>query len=1002
MSSLNNYLDLARTGFLSPSGQCKPFDQSADGYCRSEGGGIIILKSYARAVADGDMIYSVIRGTATNHGSSCSSNTTPDTEYQIDLYHRVLAIAELKSHEISYVEAHGTGTQAGDPVEMRGIRTVLGGANRPTMLSVGSIKANIGHTETAAGVAGVLKVVAMLQNRSIPPLAQHKLLNGKIPPLEPDRMVIDTKLRHWDVPHRAALVNSYGAAGSNASCVCSEPPRSKKEDHKPHDGEAYPIILSAASLASLQTYAAKLSSYLSRTKPLPGIGDVAFTLSERRKRFKYCLTGVSSTTEGIVQDLVVDEYSTSDKPVIFCFGGQGSEVTQLNESFWKEHATFKAFVEHCDLLLTDMGFPTVSPAISLPHSVPDIVTYQISHVVAQLAFAKCWVVSGLSVTGVVGHSLGELAALGFCEILSLEDCLRLVATRADLMRTLWGKDKGRMLAIHADERFVQHIIKTVAAALPGSTAEVACYNSPTHHVIAGDSDAMGFAETILENQKTVRFQRIKTSHAFHSALTKPILKSLEDVTSRLVWGKSKYPLEMCSAQPMDTATAFNPSEHAREPVYFEQAIKRLESRLGPSLWIEAGVNGPVISMVRGALRAPADHEFIKLTIDGITNPSRMLSQTTVKLWKLGFDVKPWHFFTSSDCPYKTVWLPPYQFDRSQLWLENVDRAKVLSNPTFAKGQQPEADQSLDASNCMVTPMKPLSELRVNHDFKIHTTADRFQRLTTGHCVLGQPMCPASLYLECVSMAFESLLDKVQQSKLVCARFDNVAFLAPLKMDVIRVVQLSMTTKSSADFLYEFTISSRTHESATSKAVIHCSGTVSAQAEIGLKSSTRLLSRAVRTFSRKDDLEKLARKRAYKLFSRVVDYKDIFQGIASICLGDSKAYAEISLPDRDVCSSKEGISMLSLRIALFKLQAFWQTVVMKSAKARFYWRPALRRSKSCYPPRQARQGSGRFLLRYHHQHTRKLNILATSTPSPLTTTWLRYSRDVTLIKPPLNA
>lgn len=288
---------------------------------------------------------------------------------------------------------------------MRGVRTVLGGASRPTTLSIGSIKANIGHTETAAGVAGLLKVVAMLQKTSIPPLAKHKVLNPKIAPLEADRMSIDTKLRHWNVPYRAALVNSYGAAGSNASCILSESPRLKIKTRISHAGETFPFILSAASLISLQAYAAKLSSYLSSTKALPSIGNVAFTLSERRKRFKYRMAGVSSSTDGIMRNLVVDEQHASNKPVIFCFGGQGSEVPQIDESFLEEHATFKAFLQHCDLLLTNMGFSPVLPVIIQPGPVPDIVTYQISHVVVQLAFARSWVASGLPVGGVVGHSL---------------------------------------------------------------------------------------------------------------------------------------------------------------------------------------------------------------------------------------------------------------------------------------------------------------------------------------------------------------------------------------------------------------------------------------------------------------------------------------------------------------------------------------------------------------------------------------------------------------------
>ncbi|PNP51202.1 hypothetical protein THARTR1_08106 [Trichoderma harzianum] len=917
ISSINNYLDLARTGFLSPTGQCKPFDQSADGYCRSEGGGLIILKPYAAAVADGDAIFGVLRGTSTNHGSSDSSITTPNAKYQTELYRRALNIAELEPHEVSYVEAHGTGTQAGDSVEMLGIRSILGGASRSTALSVGSIKANIGHAETAAGVAGVLKVLAMLQRKSIPPLAKHKKLNPKIPALEPDRITIDTKLRSWDVPYKVALVNSYGAAGCNATCICSEAPtrpRSASEEDAVAAGETYPIILSAASPGSLRAYAAKLSSYLSKAGPSPTIGDVAFTLSERRKRFKYCMMGTSSTTDGILRDLTVSEWTASEKPVVFCFSGQGSKVPQLHESFLKKHPTFRVFVRQCDDLLAGMGFPLVSPVVYRTKTLDetDIVSYQISHVVMQLAVANYWVASGLRFQGVIGHSLGELAALGFCEVLSLPDCLRLVGGRARLMEKLWGKNKGSMLAIHADEKFVRNIIANVTAELPGSTLEIACYNSPASHVVAGSSDAVALAESLLENQKTVKFQRIKTSHAFHSALiTDAIVKELDDLCATLTWREPKYPLDLCSEEPTTTAStmAYSPSKHARQAVYFSHAIRRLESRLGPSLWIEAGVNGPVVPMVRSALHAPEDHEFIRLVMEASTNPSKLLSETTVKLWKLGFDVQPWQFVgrsASADSPYRTAWLPPYQFDRSEFWLENIDRAKLLLDPSFVKSQESQATgapvQVVEAPKSLVTPLGKSPD--GNYDFRIHTTTDRFQRLTKGHAVQGQAMCPASLYLECVSMAFQSLADTVHRSGVACARFDSVSFSSPLKMDVTRIVEIRMTSKplmsNRSFFSYDFTISSRLEGSAA-RAVTHCKGTVSAQAEISLVSSTRLLLRTMDSFFQRNDLEKLGRKRAYKLFSRVVDYEDFFQGISTIGLTDSEACADIKIADRDICS-----------------------------------------------------------------------------------------------------
>jgi acyl transferase domain-containing protein len=225
ISGVHNYLNLGKAGFLSPTGQCKPFDQSADGYCRGDGAGMIVLKPLRQALADGDQVLGVIPGSSTNQGGLSASLTVTQPSAQVNLYQSVLKRAGMSPNHVSYVEAHGTGTQAGDPLEVSSLRDVFGGSDRPTKMYLGSIKANTGHAESAAGVAGLLKVIAMLQKKAIPPHALFNSLNPKIPPLGPDKIVIAKNLEPWEVPFRAAWVNNYGAAGSNASLVVCEGPR---------------------------------------------------------------------------------------------------------------------------------------------------------------------------------------------------------------------------------------------------------------------------------------------------------------------------------------------------------------------------------------------------------------------------------------------------------------------------------------------------------------------------------------------------------------------------------------------------------------------------------------------------------------------------------------------------------------------------------------------------------------------------------------------------------
>lgn len=225
ISSVHNYLNLGKAGFLSPTGQCKPFDESADGYCRGEGAGLVVLKPLKQALADGDQVLAVISGSSTNQGGLSENLTLTHPPAQVDLYKSVLKGAKMSPRHVSYIEAHGTGTSQGDPLEVSSIREVFGASDRPNKVYLGSIKGNTGHAESAAGVAGLIKIIAMLQKKSIPPHASFNTLNPKIPSLGPDKITIARNLEPWNIPFRAALVNNYGAAGSNAAVVVCEAPR---------------------------------------------------------------------------------------------------------------------------------------------------------------------------------------------------------------------------------------------------------------------------------------------------------------------------------------------------------------------------------------------------------------------------------------------------------------------------------------------------------------------------------------------------------------------------------------------------------------------------------------------------------------------------------------------------------------------------------------------------------------------------------------------------------
>lgn len=340
ISSIENFLDLGKAGFLSSTGQCKPFDKDADGYCRSEGAGLLFLKPLDQAFRDTDHILGVICGAASNQGGLSSSITVPHSPSQVTLYRKILDQAGLNPDKVTYVEAHGTGTQVGDPLEIASIREVFGGTHRDKVLHIGSIKGNIGHCETAAGIAGCVKALLLLRKGVIPPLASHKSLNCKIAELGPDRMAIDLQKQPWEASFRAICVNSYGAGGSNAAVVLCQPPFQPPADREichPRNG-AFPFLLSAASKPSLMAYLVDLKTYLEKAGSLIAAADVAYTLAEKRQhhRFRFAttpdLTGLAKAVgDGSIE---ISETPVRTQSVVLVFCGQVGHVIGMKSQLY--------------------------------------------------------------------------------------------------------------------------------------------------------------------------------------------------------------------------------------------------------------------------------------------------------------------------------------------------------------------------------------------------------------------------------------------------------------------------------------------------------------------------------------------------------------------------------------------------------------------------------------------------------------------------------------------
>ncbi|KAI1332612.1 BcPKS16, polyketide synthase [Xylariaceae sp. FL0255] len=893
ITGVTNFLDLERAGFLSPTGQCKPFDISADGYCRSDGAGIVVLKRLREAEMAGDNIMGVITGIATNQGGLSKSITVPDGPAQVDLFQSVLDKSGMTADHVTYVECHGTGTQVGDPIEISSVRDVFGGPTRLSQLQIGTIKGNIGHCEGAAGVAGLLKVLCMLKVGMTPPLANFKKLNPKIPSLAKDKMNIAQSAERWASPIRAACVNNYGASGSNASLICCEYRGVKDQSNitKPLYGGPVPMIVSAHSKRSLSSYLSQLGTVIS--KQSPNLGDLAFTLCEKRARHSLRWMTVASDTSSIRKDLTdsskIFEVPLNSRPVVLAFGGQAKQTVALERSLYDSCPRLKHYIDICDELLTELGFSSILPAIFDNRPIADVTVLQTAMFVSQFACARCWIDSGVKVEAVIGHSLGELAALVVAGIWPLREGIRAVATRAKLMAK-WGPERGVMLVVHATAIVVHDLIKEV------TDCEVACYNATSTQVVVGSTVSVARLETLLQSDaryKGIRCQRVDVSHGFHSRYTTPLLEDLTSLGRTIPIQEAEIPIELCTIEQTGVLSN-HVARHMRDPVYFEAAVRRIEDRLGPCVWLEAGADTPIVPMLKRAVQNKDLHKFQSITFNGATDKNTVLPNAIVNLSAENINATYWPFLTPKDLDLSIILLPSYPFNRSSAWVENVDRATELA--LIGNGHK-------DLAQPTEPPPKP-PQLVIGpaisgkqKEFVINTECTRFKEVLSAHSVRNRPLCPSTLYMECAVMAAQLAGIDMSQGALC---FEDLRFEHPLGINPDRVVTLTLTDAVEA-MRWKFSVQSCSQTDPRRLNTTHGSGHLSLRSPPNLGAYHRMVSPLVTQVLTDSDSEKLLAPRAYGLFSQVVTYGESLRGMRQVTLLGHQAVAEVQIPTNKICN-----------------------------------------------------------------------------------------------------
>lgn len=916
LTGVHNFLELGKAGFLSPTGQCKPFDSAADGYCRGEGVGLVVLKPLSQAVGDGDQILGVIPGTATTQGGLSSRITVPSLSAQVSLYQKALDVARMKSSQISYIEAHGTGTQAGDPREVASISKVFGESRKGNCIPIGSIKGNIGHSEVAAGVVGLLKVLMMIKKGTIPPLAGHKDINPKLGDLKAQGLTIPLNFEPWDVSFRAAMINSYGAAGSNAAALlCQGPylsPQMVRGTMQPN--QEYPILISAASRNSLLMGVTALDNYLKHMDSRIAIGDLAFTLSEKRAHLQCRWATVVSDTNTLRQTLkaVGKTIDAPQRPkkVVLAFSGQGTQQSGSERSLYESCPLIKDYIDRCDRVLKELGFPPIVPAIFNTEPSTDIVSHQCGIFAFQYAVAKAWIDCGVRIDAVVGQSFGELTALAVSGVLSLEDGLKLIGTRARLMQTKWGPDRGTMLAIHSSIEMVQALIDRIPSGC--QQIEIACYNAPMLQVVVGTDESIAAMEEMLKSSprfNKIQHQRLEVSHGFHSHFTETIIEDLRTVAKTMTFNLPMLPIETSTLQQVEIFTPDHIPRHTRNPVYFYHAVRRIEQRLGPCIWLEAGINSPIIPLVKRAVESPAQHVFEGLRPKSPSKPMSAVCSTTLNLWREGIAATFWNFKNPQQTGVSQIWIPPYQFEKTPHWLPYKDAViEALRSRRLSDNLPTDTDhggEELRLVSSLVSSSK--SEDR----FSVNTSTEQFIKIVSGHSVLGQPVCPASLYMECAIMAVQLSFGSVENQALW---FEDLTFDTPLGVDPKR--KCSLTLKREEDQLaWTFNIRSLDGKDPESRSTLHARGKVGFTRLPQFHRYHRLVQSRVEDFEKKQHTECFRGQRAYKLFSRVLQYAPFMRSLSSVTLGEYEATATIEVPNAHLKASESTATSLCDAVSL---------------------------------------------------------------------------------------
>ena len=660
---------------VSSDGHCRAFDAQAEGTVWGSGVGAVLLKPLAQALKDRDTIHAVIKGSAINNdGAMKVGFTAPSVDGQAQVISSAQARAGVSPESIGYIETHGTATALGDLIEFAALNQVFkADTSAKNFCVLGSVKTNIGHLNSAAGIAGLIKTTLALKHGQIPATLHFTQPNPKID-FASSPFYVSNQTLSWpeaQQPRRAG-VSSFGIGGTNAHAVLEQAP---SIDRTNETKQPLLLVLSARSESALNQLRQDLASHF-KNHPQTRLADAAWTLAVGRKEFDHRCALVCDDLDSAIEQLqapkspiagVLSSRQSDQSLVAMMFPGQGSQYAGMGHALYIHHPIFRAQFDMCaDLLLPhlklDLRTALFDNSGDSATTLNETWLTQPALFAVEYALAQVWLASGVKPNALIGHSLGEYVAACLAGVFDLETALRLVTVRG---RLIWQETRGAMLA-------VSMTASQLTALLP-SELSLAAVNGPEACVVAGSFEAIDAFEKILV-QQNVLSKRLQTSHAFHSSMLDGILPQFRQEVAACSLQVPQIPfISNVTGAWITDEQATSPeywAAHMRQAVNFDAGLATLFEQ-SPTQVIEAGPGHTLSSLARRHRGKPVSCSVISsFSHQASEYPSWL--ENLGKIWCSGI-TPDWHTLMDASKPYRIA-LPQYPFERARHWIESSSTA----------------------------------------------------------------------------------------------------------------------------------------------------------------------------------------------------------------------------------------------------------------------------------------------------------------------------------------